>query len=152
MKIKSILCSLLLVLMSCNKKNNEDSNSKENIILTDSINNDTADESKEKNAKEFSNERFRNVTIEKIAEHNFRIRGQAQVFEATINWSVEDGHNILKDGFTTTDAGAPSWGNFDFTFEVEKADKNTSLTLVLFEISAKDGNHQYQLPIHIPLN
>jgi hypothetical protein len=33
---------------------------------------------------------------------------------------IEDGHNELKTGFTTTDAGAPEWGNFDFTIDIEK--------------------------------
>lgn len=152
MKIKSTICLLLLLLISCNKKSNEASDSKETIIQNDSLNSSSTDETKEGTAEKLSNERFRNVTIEKLTENSFRVKGQAQVFEGTINWTVEDGHYILKDGFTTTDIGAPAWGNFNFTFDVEKVDKNSSVTLVLFEISAKDGNHQYQLPIHVPLN
>lgn len=151
MNIKATLCLLLLILISCNKKSEEANDSKETIIQNDSINSDATDENKEGAFEKLSNERFRNVTIEKLDENKFRVQGQAQVFEGTINWTVEDGHYILKDGFTTTDAGAPAWGNFDFTFDVEKVDKNSSVTLVLFEISAKDGSQQYSLPIHVPL-
>ena len=151
MNIKATLCLLLLLLISCNKKSDEDTNSKDTIIQNDSINSVTTDETKEGAVEKLSNERFRNVTIEKLDENSFRVKGQAQVFEGTINWTVEDGHYILKDGFTTTDAGAPAWGNFDFTFEAEKVNKNSSVTLVLFEISAKDGSQQYSLPVHVPL-
>jgi hypothetical protein len=51
----------------------------------------------------------------------------------------------LKTGFTTTDAGAPEWGNFDFTIDIEKRESST-LTLILFEESAKDGSRNYELP------
>ena len=100
--------------------------------------------------KKYSNARFREVTVEKIAENKFRVKGEAQIFEANFSWMVEDGHNELKSGFEQTDAGAPAWGKFDFTFEVSKSDKNTSLTLVLFETSAEDGSPQHQLPIPLP--
>lgn len=98
-------------------------------------------------AKEYSNERFRKVTVEKVDEHKFNIKGEAQIFEANFNWVVEDGHNELKKGFEMTDAGAPEWGKFDFTIDVEKEDENSTLHLILFEVSAKDGSRQYELPI-----
>jgi hypothetical protein len=60
---------------------------------------------------------------------------------------IEDGHNELKTGFTTTDAGAPEWGNFDFTIDIEKKEESSTLTLILFEESAKTVaeimNYQY---------
>ena len=46
-----------------------------------------------------------------------------------------------------TDAGAPEWGDFDFTIIVQKKRENSKLTLVLFESSAKDGSRQDELPI-----
>jgi hypothetical protein len=53
----------------------------------------------------------------------------------------------LKTGFTTTDAGAPEWGNFDFTIDIEKKEESSTLTLILFEESAKTVaeimNYQY---------
>jgi hypothetical protein len=59
---------------------------------------------------------------------------------------IEDGHDEVRAGFQTTDAGAPEWGNFDFTIAVQK-NENSKLTLVLFESSAKDGSRQHELPI-----
>ena len=97
--------------------------------------------------KQYSNERFKEVTVERINESNFRVRGKGQIFEANFNWIIEDGHDELKTGFQTTDAGAPEWGNFDFTITVEKKRENSKLTLVLFESSAKDGSRQHELPI-----
>ncbi len=46
-----------------------------------------------------------------------------------------------------TDMGAPEWGNFSFTVDVEKKRPNSTLTLILFESSAKDGSRQFELPI-----
>ena len=149
---KSTLCILLLFLFSCKQNDNQDATINDTIVPTDSVQTAIPNETKKEDLEELSNERFRKVTIEKIGEHKFRVKGQAQVFEATINWSVEDGHYILKEGFVTADVGAPEWGTFDFTFEVKKAEENSSLTLILFEISAKDGNQQHELPVHVPYN
>ena len=90
MNIKVTLCLLLFLLISCNKKSDEDTTSKETIIQNDSLNKATPNEMKEGIVEKLSNERFRNVTIEKLDENSFRVKGQAQVFEGTINWTVED--------------------------------------------------------------
>jgi hypothetical protein len=100
-------------------------------------------------AKVFANERFKEVTVENTGEHQFLIRGKAQIFEASFNWVVEDGHEELKSGFQTTDAGAPEWGNFSFTVDVQKKRTNSSLHVILFESSAKDGSRQYELPVFL---
>ena len=97
--------------------------------------------------KTYSNKRFRNVTVEKVGANTYQIKGQGQIFEASFSWVVEDGHNELKKGFETTDAGAPEWGNFNFNIEVKKDRTNSTLTLILFEASAKDGSRQHELPI-----
>lgn len=97
--------------------------------------------------KQYYNERFKEVTVEPIDENKFRVRGKGQIFEANFNWIIEDGHKELKKGFQMTDAGAPEWGNFDFTIAVQKKRENSKLTLVLFESSAKDGSRQYELQI-----
>src|SRR5688572_7464459 len=60
----------------------------------------------------YSNQRFRNVSVERPRDSIFVIKGQAQVFEANFNWVVEDGHNELRAGHVTTSAGAPEWGDF----------------------------------------
>jgi Immunoglobulin-like domain of bacterial spore germination len=97
--------------------------------------------------KKYSNTRFRNVTVTKSAESTYTIQGEGQIFEANFGWVVEDGHNELKQGFQMTDAGAPEWGKFKFTVMVEKQQPNSTLTLILFETSAKDGSRQYELPV-----
>ena len=97
--------------------------------------------------KTYSNKRFRDVTVERVGQDTFLVRGQGQIFEANFNWIVEDGHEELKKGFHMTDAGAPEWGNFEFAINVTKKRKNSTLMLVLFESSPKDGSRQYELPI-----
>jgi hypothetical protein len=98
-------------------------------------------------SKKYSNERFRDVTVQKTAKEKFLVRGEGQIFEASFSWIVEDGHEELKKGFEMTDAGAPDWGKFEFTVDVSKKRGNSTLTLILFESSAKDGSRQHELPI-----
>ena len=97
--------------------------------------------------KIYSNERFKEVWVEKTGEHTFLLQGKGQIFEASFNWVVEDGHRELKKGFEMTDAGAPEWGNFRFTVDVQKERENSTLILFLFESSPKDGSRQYALPV-----
>ena len=95
----------------------------------------------------YANERFKEVTVEKTGEHIFQIKGKAQIFEANFGWVVEDGHQELKTGHEMTDAGAPEWGNFKFTVDVKKDRENSTLMLILFESSPKDGSRQHELPV-----
>lgn len=97
--------------------------------------------------KLYSNFRFKDVRVEKSGEHRFTIRGKGQIFEATFGWVVEDGHNELLKGYAMIDAGPPEWGNFEFTVEVKKQRPNSTLMLILYESSAKDGSRQYELPV-----
>lgn len=97
--------------------------------------------------KTYANKRFRDVTVERIGQDSFIVRGQGQIFEANFNWVVEDGHDELKKGYQMTDAGAPEWGKFEFGIRVQKKRTNSTLTIILFESSAKDGSRQYELPI-----
>jgi hypothetical protein len=46
-----------------------------------------------------------------------------------------------------TDAGAPDWGKFNFVVDAKKDRENSTLHLILFESSAKDGSRQHQLMI-----
>ena len=95
----------------------------------------------------YSNERFKEVRVERTAQHTFLVQGKGQIFEASFNWVVEDGHYELKKGFEMTDAGAPEWGNFRFTVDVQKERANSTLMLILFESSPKDGSRQFELPV-----
>lgn len=97
--------------------------------------------------KVYDNVRFKDVTIKKTSEHSFLISGKAQIFEATISYVVEDGHDELLTGFVTADMGAPEWGNFSFPITITKKRENSTLTLILFESSAKDGSRQHELPM-----
>jgi hypothetical protein len=137
---------VLLLLFSCNKKAGKDTEKRDNSIVIDSTLVIKSTEEKQ-TVENYSNERFRGVTIEKIGEETFRVKGEAQIFEANFNWIVEDGHNELKNGFAMTDAGAPEWGKFNFTISIKKTANHSTLHLILFEISAKDGSRQYELPI-----
>jgi hypothetical protein len=96
-----------------------------------------------------SNQRFRNVTVENVNNQTIKVSGEAQIFEATLSWVIEDGHNELKSGFQTTSAGAPEWGKFDFNIDLPPHQPNTSQHLILFESSAEDGSQQHELIIKI---
>jgi Immunoglobulin-like domain of bacterial spore germination len=98
----------------------------------------------------YGNDIFRNVTVAKTGADTYEIKGQASVFEGVFNYVVEDGHNELTEGFVQTSAGAPEWGDFTHTLTVKKAEPNSTLTLILFEISAKDGSRRMELIIPLP--
>jgi len=139
----------LILLVACN--NNEQ---KVSQIKSDSLNPVTETTQVRKEVQpdtlllqKYSNERFRNVTVERTDKYKFLVRGEGRIFEANFGWVVEDGHNELLKGFQMTDAGAPEWGNFNFTIDVQKKRENSTLTLFLFESSPKDGSREYELPI-----
>ncbi|TKI54837.1 sporulation protein [Brevibacillus antibioticus] len=98
----------------------------------------------------YANDIFRNVTVKKTAQDTFEIKGQASVFEAVLNYVVEDGHNELTQGFVQATTAAPDWGDFTHTLKVKKAEPNSTLTLILFETSMKDGSRRMELIIPLP--
>lgn len=100
--------------------------------------------------KVYQNERFKEVTVVKEKDDTFIVTGKAQVFEAHFNYVVEDGHNELAKGTVQANKGAPEWGDFQFKVQVKKEIGNSTLTLILFEESAKDGSRQFELPIPLP--
>jgi hypothetical protein len=144
----TILLSALL-LFACNKKETQRNTIVNDTLITTPETTKVVKATKQENLlpKQYSNERFKEVTVERIDENKFRVRGKGQIFEANFNWIIEDGQDELQKGYQMTDAGAPEWGNFDFTITVEKKRENSKLTLVLFESSAKDGSRQHELQI-----
>ena len=141
---------LSLVLYACTGSDNENSHQNDDTPYTvpdktDTIAPSPADD--DSNKKTYSNERFKEVTVDKIDENTYEVSGKAQVFEGTLSYVVEDGHYELAKGFTTTDAGAPAFGDFNFTVDVEKREKNSTLMLILFESSPKDGSRTHELVI-----
>ena len=152
---KLLLLCLTLNLLSCN-----DSGSNDNVNPPiDSIKDypDPPPKAKIKDTSStpialqvYSNKRFKDVTAKKSGENEYTIEGKGQIFEASFNYVVEDGHEEIKKGYQTTDAGAPAWGKFKFSIDVPKKRENSTLTLILFEISANDGSRQHELPIPLP--
>ena len=88
------------------------------------------------------NKAFRNVTVEG-ENGRYIVRGEGRVFEATASYFVEDGHNyLIEETFFTLKEGAPSWSEFELEINIDqdKLPENGTVTLVLFERSAKDGS------------
>lgn len=144
--MKQILFLLFILIISCNKKEKTAEETQETVKMSDTFQLKKTVPSNT-SLKNYSNERFKNVTVEKVDADKFRIKGEGQIFEASFNWTIEDGHDELKKGYEMTDAGAPEWGKFDFTIDAVKNRENSTLTLILFEISAKDGSRQHELTI-----
>lgn len=86
---------------------------------------------------------FRNVEVEKKADGEYTVTGEARVFEASFSYNVEDGHQMLVETQNVTASeGAPNWGTFEFDVSIDKnkLPENGTLTLTLFTTSAKDGS------------
>ncbi|MBD8067571.1 BsuPI-related putative proteinase inhibitor [Bacillus sp. PS06] len=84
---------------------------------------------------------FRNIEV-MGSGGEYTVTGEARVFEASFFYAVEDGHDyIIPETVITTKAGAPSWAPFEINLSIpsEKLPSNGTLTLELFERSAKDG-------------
>ena len=79
-----------------------------------------------------------------------RLRGTANVFEATVSLEVRDetGATVLRD-FTTATSGTGTRGTFDTRLTVPEASGN--LTIVAFESSAEDGRplHVVRVPVTV---
>jgi hypothetical protein len=137
-KFNVIIFMVLTAIYACNALEND----------TETVSQYQVDSQHEEYTKTFyENERFKEVRVEEISENTYRVSGKAQVYEANINYVVEDGHYELAEGFASADAGAPEFGNFDFTFSVEKKEPYTTLMLILFESSANDGSRTHELII-----
>ena len=165
--MKFIYTILILALVSCNDNGQDTTVNSDTMTTitppdtssvlappvdtTKTVNNDTQNPKPDPDSqpKVYANKRFKDVTVERVGENKFRIRGKGQIFEASFSWVIEDGHEELKKGYEMTDAGAPEWGNFDFTVEAVKKRPNSTLHLVIYEVSAKDGSRQYELPIRL---
>lgn len=150
--MKCLFLLLILNLTACTNSDrmNRTSDNADTLINgkeTSSDNNTYDQVEKPKELKVYANDRFKEVTVEQIGEHQFLIKGKGQIFEASFNWVIEDGHMELQEGFEMTDAGAPEWGNFQFTVDVKKERPQSTLMLIIFETSAKDGSRQHELPL-----
>ncbi|MFF3023277.1 Gmad2 immunoglobulin-like domain-containing protein [Gottfriedia sp. NPDC057948] len=79
------------------------------------------------------------------------VEGKASVFEATFLYRIEDGHNVLAEGHTMADMGAPEWGNFKLVINYDQPTSPNGV-LTLYVASAKDGQpeHILNIPIQFP--
>ncbi|MFF2877964.1 Gmad2 immunoglobulin-like domain-containing protein [Gottfriedia sp. NPDC057991] len=79
------------------------------------------------------------------------VEGKASVFEATFLYRIEDGHNVLAEGHTMADIGAPEWGNFKLVINYDQPTSPNGV-LTLYVASAKDGQpeHILNIPIQFP--
>ena len=143
LKLNNFYFLVLVIIIGCNTKIQESpSESKSDTTLVEKpVPIPSSSE------KIYGNERFKNVTVQRTSDHTFLVTGKGQIFEASFSWVVEDGHDELLKGHQMTAAGAPEWGDFSFTFDIQKKEENSTLTLILYESSPKDGSRQYELPI-----
>lgn len=83
-------------------------------------------------------------------KNRFVVRGEARVFEASLSYTFEDGHNVLAEGHVMASEGAPGWGKFEIIVQFDKASSPYGV-LSLYELSAKDGSriHELHLPVRI---
>ncbi|KAB3530685.1 Gmad2 immunoglobulin-like domain-containing protein [Alkaliphilus serpentinus] len=79
------------------------------------------------------------------------VKGLARIFEGTVLYEFEDGHNILDKGFTTATEGAPGWGEFEIVIQLDKDVANDSGSVILYEESAKDGSRRNELIIPVKI-
>ena len=158
LRTKTVICCICFcMVLSCNNvSENSTTPSSKNSETQPSVTKDTQQKRDTQahnpklspdEPKQYSNTRFKEVTVQKLSEGRYKVQGRAQVFEASFGWVVEDGHNELNKGHQMTDAGAPEWGHFQFTVEAKKQRQGSTLTLILFEVSAKDGSRQHELPV-----
>ena len=79
----------------------------------------------------------------------FTIEGEANTFEANVQWVMTDGDGlIVGEGFTTATAGNGTWGRY--TIEVDVPDGLSGRgAVIVFETSARDGArvHVVEYPI-----
>ena len=114
--MKLTLFATLIILGSCNANNESStiSNTNTDTLKTTSATTIVEQKVEIKDTlpplKVYANKRFKDVLVERIGKDSFLIHGRGQIFEASFNWVLEDGHDEFKKGFQMTDAGAPEWG------------------------------------------
>lgn len=87
------------------------------------------------------NNAFRNIKASG-SSGIYKITGEARIFEANMSYAVSDGHTYILEKNYQLKAGAPAWSAFtlDIVIPKEKQPVNGTLSLELFEYSAKDGS------------
>lgn len=141
-----------------NGKNNDDgtkSNDESGSKSDDDSNTNNDDEAKPDDNPDsvvLENDAFKvsSPKSEQLVGDSFVLKGKARVFEANFQYKLEDGHNVLAEGFVTASQGAPEWGDFEIDISFTGA-TSPNAVLIIFEGSPKDGTPQHQLFIPLKL-
>lgn len=141
---------------SNNRDNNETNKLDNDDNLSSNFNNDQSndgeyiDKENEQNTIVLENEAFKIYGPDpvQIVNNELVVKGLARVFEAFVEYSLEDGHFIYEKGTVRAASAAPNWS--DFTIKIPFNDENKDATrLVIFEESAKDGSPIHELIIEL---
>jgi hypothetical protein len=90
-------------------------------------------------------EKLENNSFRKIhftgSDGNYKVSGEARVFEAVFAYTVTDGHTVYEEQHTKVAEGAPAWAPFSLNIHVPEEDLpiNGTLILELYYFSPKDG-------------
>lgn len=84
--------------------------------------------------------------------NSYCVRGQANVSAGSFYYTVEDGHNILKEEtMVKVNKESPNWSEFEFSFELGRDEivKNRPVLLNLYERDLEDGtvHHNYTVEV-----
>jgi hypothetical protein len=87
------------------------------------------------------NNAFRNIKASGV-NGNYTVTGEGRVFEAVMSYAVSDGHTYLIEKNYNLNEGAPAWSAFTLDIQIakDKLPVNGTLSVELFEYSAKDGS------------
>ena len=92
----------LILFLACNNQPEEaDTTSRQDsaaridkTIVEDNLPVDTL--ARDSSEKTYSNQRFKEVRVLNTGQNQFLVQGKGQIFEASFNWIVEDGHEEIK--------------------------------------------------------
>jgi germination protein M len=83
-----------------------------------------------------------------VVSSPIRLRGTANVFEATVSIEVKDATGtVVLEAFTTATSGSGTRGTFDTELVLPEA--SGTMTIVAFESSAKDGTPLHETDVQV---
>ncbi|MCM3719085.1 BsuPI-related putative proteinase inhibitor [Fictibacillus phosphorivorans] len=105
----------------------------EKLVITDNL-------TLQSGMGDLKNNSFRNIHFTGT-DGEYKVSGEARVFEASFAYLVTDGHEVLVENHAQTAEGAPAWAPFSIEIEIPEDDLpiNGTLMLELFYYSPKDG-------------
>jgi hypothetical protein len=91
------------------------------------------------------NDAFRQLRVVG-GDGNYRVTGEARVFEGTFGYAVTDGHRYLTQGRVQVEGGAAHWSPFTLEISIprDRLPSGGTLILELYEESPKDGSRLHQ--------